>query len=201
MLKYKDELLKRINDKRITRDSLARRISEIFENIYSLSGLVKLRDIFTDTQVCPGVTIVGPDQEYALDAVAKRIDNRQGDTIDKETVVNAVSTQVKVKVGTNNLLLCGDSSYEAIKDKLEEYSLIQLPHHGKKEQADSIFEQKGSLGITYYVSDNTGNTNGGSKDLPKRGYVIKNTKTGDQICTGWNSSLTNIPVRSYFRGL
>ena len=201
LLKYKDELLKRINDKRITRDSLAGRISEIFENIYSLSGLVKLRDIFTDTQVCPGVTIVGPDQEYALDAVAKRIDNRQGDTIDKETVVNAVSTQVKVKVGTNNLLLCGDSSYEAIKDKLEEYSLIQLPHHGKKEQADSIFEQKGSLGITYYVSDNTGNTNGGSKDLPKRGYVIKNTKTGDQICTGWNSSLTNIPVRSYFRGL
>ena len=186
LLKYKDELLKMINDKRITRDSLTRRISEIFENIYSLSGLVNLRDIFTDTQVCPGVTIVGPNQEYALNAVAKRIDNRQGDTIDKETVVNAVSTQVKVKVETNNLLLCGDSSYEAIKDKLEEYSLIQLPHHGKKEQADSIFEQKGALGITYYVSDNTGNTNGGSKDLPKRGYVIKNTKTGDQICTGRN---------------
>ena len=200
LFKYKDELLDKINDKRITRDSLTRRISEIFENIYSLSGLLKLRDIFTDTQVCPGVTIVGPDQEYALDAVAKRIDNRLGDTIDKETIVNAVSTQVKIKVGTNNLLLCGDSSYEAIKEKLDEYSLIQLPHHGKKEQADSIFEQKGALGITYYVSDNTGNTNGGSKDLPKRGYVIKNTMDGDQICTGWDSALTNIPVRSYFRG-
>ena len=82
-----------------------------------------------------------------MDAVAKRIDNRQGDTIDKETVVNAVSTQVKVKVGTNNLLLCGDSSYEAIKDKLEEYSLIQLPHHGKKNRQIVFLSRKGLSGL------------------------------------------------------
>lgn len=200
LLKYKDELLKKINDKRITRDSLARRIADIFDNIYSLSGKVNLRDIFTDTSVCSNVSIVGPDEEYALNAVAKRIDNRQGDTIDKETIVNAVSTQVKVVVGTKQLLLCGDSSYEALQDKLSEYSLIQLPHHGKKEQADRIFEQKGSAGITYYVSDNTGNSNGGSDDLPKRGYNILNTKNGDQICTSSFAYRTNIPTRSYYRG-
>lgn len=182
LLKYKQELKDRIKDERITTDSLARRIAEIFDNIYSLSGKVTLKDILSDTIVCPGVAIVGPDEEYTLDAVAKRIDNRQGDTIDKETIVNAVSTQTGIEVGREKLLLCGDSNYEAIKDKLSEYSLIQLPHHGKKEQADSIFEQKGSIGITYYVSDNTGDSNGGSDDLPKKGYSILNTKEGDQYC-------------------
>lgn len=200
LLKYKDDLLEKINDKRITRDSLTRRISEIFANIYSLSGKVVLKDIFSDTFICNGISIIGPDKEYALDAVAKRIDNRQGDTIDKETIVNAVSTQVKVIVGTKNLLLCGDSSYEAIKNKLSGFSLIQLPHHGKKEQADRIFEQKGSVGITYYVSDNTGNSNGGSDDLPVQGYNIKNTLKGDQECSSNLVGLINAPVRSYYRG-
>lgn len=201
LLKYKEELLRKIKDKRITKDSLARRIEEIFDNIYSLSGKVALKDIFTDTNVCTGVSIVGPDKEYALEAVAKRIDNRQGDTIDKETIVNAVSTQAKVIVGTQNMLLCGDSSYEAIKDKLSGYSLIQLPHHGKKEQADQIFDQKGSAGITYYVSDNTGNSNGGSDDLPQKGYNILNTKKGDQLCTGYSVYQTKTPTRSYYRGI
>lgn len=200
LLKYKDDLLEKINDKRITRDSLTRRISEIFANIYSLSGKVVLKDIFSDTFICNVISIIGPDKEYALDAVAKRIDNRQGDTIDKETIVNAVSTQVKVIVGTKNLLLCGDSSYEAIKNKLSGFSLIQLPHHGKKEQADRIFEQKGSVGITYYVSDNTGNSNGGSDDLPVQGYNIKNTLKGDQECSSNSVGLINAPVRSYYRG-
>ena len=200
LLKYKDDLLEKINDKRITRDSLTRRISEIFANIYSLSGKVVLKDIFSDTFICNGISIIGPDKEYALDAVAKRIDNRQGDTIDKETIVNAVSTQVKVIVGTKNLLLCGDSSYEAIKNKLSGFSLIQLPHHGKKEQADRIFEQKGSVGITYYVSDNTVNSNGGSDDLPVQGYNIKNTLKGDQECSSNSVGLINAPVRSYYRG-
>ena len=200
LLKYKDDLLEKINDKRITRDSLTRRISEIFANIYSLSGKVVLKDIFSDTFICNGISIIGPDKEYALDAVAKRIDNRQGDTIDKETIVNAASTQVKVIVGTKNLLLCGDSSYEAIKNKLSGFSLIQLPHHGKKEQADRIFEQKGSVGITYYVSDNTGNSNGGSDDLPVQGYNIKNTLKGDQECSSNSVGLINAPVRSYYRG-
>ena len=45
LLKYKDDLLEKINDKRITRDSLTRRISEIFANIYSLSGKVVLKNI------------------------------------------------------------------------------------------------------------------------------------------------------------
>lgn len=199
LLKYKDDLLKRITGKPIKEETLTQRIAEIFDNIYSLSGKVTLRDIFTDTQVCSDITIVGPSKDYALEAVAKRIDKHQGDTIDKETIVNAVSTQVKVIVGAKKLLLCGDSSYEAIKDKLYEYSLIQLPHHGKKEQADEIFSQKGSAGITYFVSDNTGTSNGGSDDLPKRGYNILNTKSGDQTSSSLYSYFTNTPIRPYYR--
>ncbi len=200
LLKYKDKLLKKINDKRITKDSLTRRITEIFDNIYSLQGKVKLRDVFVDIIVCSGVNIVGPSEEYALDAVAKRIDNRQGDTIDQETIVNAVSTQVHVNIGNKALLLCGDSSYEAIKDKVLNYSLIQLPHHGKLEQAEQIFEQRKSADVIYYVSDNTGNSNGGSDKLPKKGYAIKNTKDGDQICTDGSAYLVGRPVGAYGRG-
>ena len=199
LLKYKDELLEKIDDKRITRDSLTRRIKEIFDNINSLSNRVTLRDIFTDTYVCAGVTIVGPDKKYALNAVAKCIDNREGNTIDKETIVNAVSTQIKVVVGSQNLLLCGDSSFEAIDDKLSEYTHIQLPHHGKKEQAEQIFNKRGSIGITYYVSDNTGNSNGGSDDLPKKGYNIKNTKNGDQDCSAMYANSVRTPKGSYYR--
>lgn len=201
LLKYKDELLEKINDKRITRDSLARRIKELFDNISSLSKKVTLRDIFTETLICNNVTIVGPDKEYSLDAVAKRIDNRKGDTIDKETIVNAVSTQVKVIIGKQKLLLCGDSSFEAIRDKLSEYAHIQLPHHGKKEQAEHIFNEKGSIGVTYYVSDNTGNSNGGSDDLPKKGYNIKNTKSGDQNCSTQYANSIGRPTGSYYRGI
>lgn len=72
LLKYKDELLNRIGDGRLTRDSIARRIEEIYANIYSLSGSVTLKDMFEDTYVASGVTIFGPDKDYALDAVAKR---------------------------------------------------------------------------------------------------------------------------------
>ena len=182
LLKYKKELKDKIDDQRITENSLAEHIKEIFDNIYSLSNRVELKDIFEDIQVCTDIDIVGPDKEYALNAVAKRIDNREGDSIDKETIINAVSTQVKIKVGLMNLLLCGDSSFEAIEDKIDTYECIQLPHHGKLEQAASIFKQKGSLGVTYYVSDNTGKTNGGSDNLPKKGYNILNTKLKDQIC-------------------
>lgn len=185
LLKYKDELLYRIGDRRITRDSLARRISEIYDNIYSLDGTVELKDIFTATHVAAGVAIPGPDIDYALDAVAKRIDNRESDAIDKETIVNAVSTQLSVDFGyRKKLLLTGDSSFAAIEDTIKAHNAIQLPHHGKLDQAESIFKAKG-VGTIYYVSDNTGVSNGGSDDLRKehpRGYIIHNTVDGDQSC-------------------
>ena len=202
LLKYKDELLERVNDKRRTRDSIARRIAEIYDNIYSLSEQVVLKDIFTDTSVADGITIPGPDKEYSLDAVAKRIDSRESDDIDKETIVNAVSTQLSVDFGFGRcLLLTGDSSFAAIEDSVKAHSAIQLPHHGKLDQAEQIFEYKDNNTI-YFVSDNTGSTNGGSKKLKTahpRGRAIFYTLDGDQTCTSSSFRITQ-PTRSYFYG-
>lgn len=202
LLKYKDELLDLVNDKRRTRESIAKSIEKIYDNIYSLSGKVTLRDIFTDTHVAANVLIPGPDKEYALNAVAKNIDSRESDNIDKETIVNAVSTQLSIHVSWGkDFLLTGDSSFKAIEENIETHSIIQLPHHGKLEQAEYIFSVKDNNTI-YYVSDNTGNSNGGSDDLMKkhpRGYVIHNTRSGDQVCTASSANIT-IPRRTYSWG-
>lgn len=199
LLKYKDELLDRINDRRRTRDSISRRITEIYNNIYSLSEQVVLKDIFTDRAVADSIFILGPNKEYSLDAVAKMIDSRESDDIDKETIVNAVSTQLSVVFSSKNrLLLTGDSSFAAIEDSIKSHSAIQLPHHGKLDQAEQIFSCKDNSTI-YFVSDNTGSTNGGSKKLKDaypRGRPIFYTQYGDKICTLDTFQITQ-PFKSY----
>ena len=201
LLKYKDELLDRINDKRLTRDSIAKSIEEVYANIYSLSQQVILKDIFTDTAIASGVTICGPGKEYALNAVAKRIDGREGDNIDKETIINAVSTQLSIAFSSERrLLLTGDSSFAAIEDSIRSHSAIQLPHHGKLEQAELIFNAKDNRTI-YFVSDNTGNTNGGSIDLRakhRHGHAIYYTLDKDQVCTFSSFNATQA-IKSYFQ--
>lgn len=202
LLKYKDELLDLVNDKRRTRDSIAERITEIYDNIYSLSGDVTLKDIFVDTEVATGISIPGPGKDYALNAVAKRIDSRESDDIDKETIVNAVSTQLSVDFGSGKrLLLTGDSSFAAIENAVKNHSAIQLPHHGKLSQAEDIFAVKDNNTI-YFVSDNTGASKGGSSKLTlkhKRGHVIYNTLSGDQPCTASSFKVT-ASIGSYLRG-
>ena len=202
LLKYKDELLDIIDDNRRTRESIADIIEKIYDNIYSLSGQVTLMDMFTDTNVSHNISIVGPDKDYALTAVAKNIDSRESDNIDKETIVNAVSAQLSVSFNCNQkLLLTGDSSFKAIEETIKTHSIIQLPHHGKLEQAESIFGAKDSF-TTYYVSDNTGDSNGGSDDLRKkhpRGHIIHYTLEGDQICTESTAAIA-YPKSSYYCG-
>ena len=202
LLKYKKDLLELINDKRRSRESIAKSIEEIYDNIYSLSGRVALKDIFEETELATNVHIPGPDKEYALKAVAKNIDSRQSDDIDKEKIVNAVSTQLSVHFNDGkNLLLTGDSSFKAIEETIKTHSIIQLPHHGKLEQAESIFKVKGN-DTEYYVSDNTGNSNGGSDDLMKKyrkGHVIYNTISGDKKQTETTSKIIT-PKKTYLWG-
>ncbi len=196
LYKYKDEILDLIDDDRRNRDSIVSSIKELYENIDSLSQKVELKDIFVDTNIAKSISVVGPNKNYALASVAKAIDSRVGDTIDNETVINAASTQLSVVISDNRkLLLTGDSSFEAIEDTIKYHSAIQLPHHGKLKQAEHIFRAKDNNTI-YYVSDNTGDSNGGSDDLPKKGHVIHNTKDGDQTCDSLSfGSIT--PSRSY----
>ena len=176
-LKHKKEILKSIDDGRITNKSLGERIKKDYDNIASLGSSVELVDALELQEIVSGVSIVGPDKDYALKTIEKELQNSEGNTIDAETVINAA-----VKLKDKKALLCGDCSFESIKDKLTDYKVIQLPHHGKAETADKIFNEKiGENDVVYLVSDNTGNSNGGSKKLRSIGKQIKNTIQGDVI--------------------
>lgn len=192
LLKYKDDILDRIDDKRRTRDSIAKAIIDAYDNIAKLSG-EPIVDIYEEkSSICKEVSIVGPDKEYMLDTVAKRLDGREGDTQDGETAVNATSIQVSVKIGNHKLLLSGDSSFAAIEDILVDFDAIQLPHHGKQKQAEKIFEKKSDkINTLYIVSDNTGTSNGGSGNLNTRGHRVKNTKKEGDIRIDSSSFGTN----------
>ena len=182
LLKYKDEILERIDDGRKTRESVSKQILDLYDNIAQLSG-APIADIYENPEdICPGVSIVGPDFEYMLDTVAKRLDGREGNTMDGETAVNATSIQVAVTIGTHKVLLCGDCSFASIEDKVRDYECVQLPHHGKVKQAEAIWEKKwNQTKHFYFISDNTGSTNGGSDKLDTTGHRVYNTKNNTNI--------------------
>lgn len=185
LLQYKDKLLDKIDDGRRNRDSIGRAIKEKYDNIDSLSGRVKLRDVYENADELPACAkIVGPDFDYMLDAAAKGLDNREGNTVDLETVTNAASVQIRIQFGTEKILLTGDCAPAAIQEseKLRTYKYIQLPHHGKPELAEQIYERTyPSNNIVFLVSDNTGNAKGGSDKLKTKGHNVKNTKTDGTI--------------------
>lgn len=183
LLKYVDELYDRIGDKRKTRESIKAQILKLYNNIAQLSG-EPIYDIYENSldEFIAGVSFVGPSLDDMLDAVAKRLDTREGDTIDGETIQNATSIQLTVSsLANGKLLLTGDSSYEAISDNLPGHAYIQLPHHGKNKTAQKIFERSdiNATKTTFIVSDNTGLTNGGSDDLDSTGFHVLNTQDGD----------------------
>jgi beta-lactamase superfamily II metal-dependent hydrolase len=110
------------------------------------------------------------------------IDSSQSDSIDGETIQNATSVQLAVSLNADLVLLTGDASYEAINVHLKSYKAIQLPHHGKSETAEKIFDATNrSSSILYFVSDNTGTSNGGSDSLDTKGIRCKNTKHDGDI--------------------
>ena len=142
LLKYVDEILERIDDKRRNRDTVKQEILEKYDNIATLSGC-NLEDIYEcGFSLTDEISIVGPDFDYMLDTVAKHLDGREGDTVDGETAYNATSIQLAVDICSHTLLLSGDASYAAIEDKVRDYDIVQLPHHGKSKQADKIFAKK-----------------------------------------------------------
>lgn len=182
LLKHIDDILDEINDKRRTRESIRNAIKEYFDNISSLTGNNLIDSMDDSFSLDPCINFVGPSYDYILEAVSKALDNSESDSIDMETIVNAISVQVEVIINNHKLLLTGDASFNALEDKIREYDAIQLPHHGKKNQADKIFEaNEGREEVIYLVSDNTGSTNGGSDELMKDsiGRKIKNTKLSD----------------------
>lgn len=192
LLKYVDELLDKIDDKRKNRESIKRQIMDIYDNIKELSGN-NLQDAFIHTDISSGIEISGPGKDYILDAAAKGLDTTEGDTIDGETITNATSIHLKVKLGSKYLLLTGDSSFESImKENLDDFEIIQLAHHGKKEIAEKVFEELEDVQEeTYIISDNTGNSKGGSDKLDTTGYKVLNTRDNGMISLDENAPTIN----------
>lgn len=184
LLKYIDEIYEKISNKRMKRETVKERIKEYYDNIYSLSG-ENLKDIFEYDVPIENISIVGPSREYLIEAVAKHLDGRESDNIDGDTIFNAISIQLEIEIKSNKVLLTGDATFEALEDKIEEYDVIQLPHHGRKKQALQICDKLSKKStVKYLISDNTENSNGGSDNLTKenlKGKMVFNTKDGQDI--------------------
>lgn len=195
LFKHTDKILEKIDDKRRTKESVREEIKKVYNNIYSLRNTCKLIDVY-DAEF-ENVKIVGPNFDYMIDAVAKRLDGREGNNIDGDTAINATSVQLSIPFEDKNILLTGDATYEAIKENLRNHNIIQLCHHGKAETADKIFEHNSTREdrneILYLVSDNTGNTNGGSEKLETKGHMIKNTRTSREDIVLYSQERIAIP--------
>lgn len=191
--KYREKLLQ-IMGNYIKDETLIERIKTEYNNIYSLDGSVSLEDALELPNVCNGVSIIGPELDAAMEAVAKHLDNREGDTMDGETIHNAICFQAKITMDNGkHMLLSGDSAFSMVEPNLRSASYIQLPHHGKYEIAEKIFEHKDNakhIGTKYYVSDNTGSTNGGSDTLKTKDYGrdVTYTAGGDIVVEGKRTS-------------
>ena len=141
------------------------KIREIVEQAQEYGFSVENAEV--NTKIFSG-TIVGPTVEEFTKVVAAAVESGEASTkIDGETVMNAASIQLKIKLETADLiLLCGDATPEYLHN-LDIYNIIQLPHHGKLESAKKIFEAlEDSHSKEYLISDNTGSgeTSGGSDD-------------------------------------
>lgn len=183
LLKYVDDILDIIDDGRKNRESLKRQILDTYDNIAQLSGN-NLKDAFVHTEIADGVKIIGPGESYILAAAAKGLDTTEGDTIDSSTITNATSIHLEVEFDNKKVLLTGDSSFESVMEEdLEDFQVIQLPHHGNADIGEKIFKETiKDLDKEYIISDNTGNSNGGSNKLETKGYRVLNTKEKG-ICT------------------
>ena len=183
LLKYKKELLDEIDDERRNRNSIGDSIKDLYDNIATLSKRVKLCDVYTDAKQMPSqMKLIGPSFDYMIKAAAKGLDSREGNTVDKETITNAASVQIQLTSNDGTFLLTGDCTPAAIPEDI--FHDIQLPHHGKLELAEEIFERIGSkYDMVYLVSDNTGSSNGSSDDLVHKGkgHIIKNTKIDGDV--------------------
>lgn len=185
LLKYKNLIIDKIDDKRVNNNSLANNIKDLYCNISSLEGK-GLRDALDRNIVLsPNLKIVGPSLDYFIEAVAKQFTPNESNNINKSTIMNAISVQLEISFGDKKLLLTGDADFAAFDDKIRYYDAIQLPHHGNSDMAKLIFEKNAKRNeVIYIVFDNKGALiNGGSSDLKTSGHIVKTTKNGAFLVT------------------
>ena len=126
-----------------------------------------VKDATVNTPVSIG-SIVGPTEDEFVEVVAQAIADSSVTKIEGETVMNAASVQLKCKLdNAQTILLCGDATPRYL-HRLDGYEIIQLPHHGKLDNAQEIFQKLDDpYSKIYLISDNTGSgpTSGGSDNL------------------------------------
>lgn len=179
-LKHIDDIIEAINDNRHTREGTKKKILEKFDNISQLSGY--LEDIYDSdndlisSEIFSSVTIVAPEYQYAIDTIARVVKDTEPDTKDGDSVMNAASVCLKIEHNEKTMLLTGDSTFENIKSHLDGIDYIQLPHHGRESQLKDIvnYYDESNTEVTYLISDNTGNSNGGfdKRHLKYRSYKV-----------------------------
>ena len=187
LLRYLDEILAKIDDGRKNKNSLREQIIKTYDNIAQLSGH-NLQDAFEHTEIAKGIRISGPGRDYILDAAAHGLDTTEGDIIDSTTITNATSIHLEIVVEGEKVLLTGDASPDSVmKEDLNTIKVIQLPHHGNAESGKKILIATAKdIEKKYIISDNTGNSNGGSDNLDTKGYTVMNTKKQGMIIVDEN---------------
>jgi len=190
-LKDVDAILEILDDKRRTREATKQHILEKFNRIKevvekALEYSFSVVNAEVDASVAAGLaTIVGPTVDEFATVVAQAIEDDTVTQIEGETVMNAASVQMQCDLdSSNSVLLCGDATPNFLHD-LDDYDIIQLPHHGQYDNAIAVFDTLSNAGSKLFlISDNTGSakTSGGSEKLmqsdAKKGKRIKNTKNG-----------------------
>ena len=199
-LKSTDKVLEILNDSRRTPKATREHILEIFDKIRDIVMQAQeygftVKDAKANTLVSEGV-IVGPkEEEFAGVIAAAILAENTGEKIDGETVMNAASVQLKIRLDNKEtVLLCGDATPEYLHN-LNIYDVIQLPHHGKLDNAKTVFEKlNDEYGKTYLISDNTGAgaTSGGSDKLIE---YMKEEKFSKEQIKNTKNKIINIPEK------
>lgn len=172
-LKHASKVEKLLDDGRRNKKSICNHILEIFNNIAEI--VEKAQEYgFSVKDASKGVAlataeIVGPLEDEFAEVVAKAIEEDGTGTINGETVMNAASVQLKIRLDNQNIvLLCGDATPQYLKN-LDSYDIIQFPHHGQYKDGVDILDCLGDASYSkkYLISDNTGSgkTSGGSAEL------------------------------------
>ncbi len=198
-LKSARKVLELLDDGRRTLPATKQHILETFDNIKDIVEKAQeygfsIENATVGTKVLSG-SIVGPTEDEFAGVVAQAIEDAKTTKIDGETVMNAASVQLKYKLTNAEIvLLCGDASPTYL-HRLDNYDLIQLPHHGKLDSAKEIFDTlKDSYGKSYLISDNTGSgaTSGGSDKLVE---YMKNERYSPALNT--KNGVISIPANTY----
>ena len=195
-LKETKKILDILDDGRRKEKATREHIVEMFDNIKDIVETAEdygfaVKNAVVGTKISTG-KIVGPTVDEFVNVVAKAIETQNsGAKIDAETVMNAASVQLNIKLeNASEVLLCGDATPEYLHN-IEKYDLIQLPHHGKLESAQMIFDKLDDpYKKNFLISDNTGSgaTSGGSDKLVK---YMKDEKMN--VAYNTQNGIVNIP--------